>query len=96
MTKKEMEAEYKRLLGIKKIQSGYNKAGSKMTITLSWPFKTSDGTKAYTVVTTNGPRRWICSVCKWYHTLLLAQIDSTEFKKILLAFETTNELERIT
>ena len=53
MTKKEMEAEYKRLLGIKNtiwLQQGLVEDDH----TFLGPITTADGTKAYTVVTTNG------------------------------------------
>ena len=77
MTKKEMEAEYKRLLGVKKII--WLKQGLvEDNHTFLGPVTTADGTKAYTVVTTNGH---IDEFARFVNdsTILLAQIDSTEF-----------------
>jgi len=90
MTKKEMEAEYKRLLGIKNtiwLQQGLVEDDH----TFLGPIKTSDGTKAYTVVTTNGH---VDEFVRFVNdsTLLLAQIDSTEFKDPI-AFENHKRIE---
>lgn len=77
MSKQEMEAEYQRLLGIKKtiwlkeglVEDEHTFLGAKII---------SDGKKAYTVLTTNGH---IDEFARFVNdsTILLAQIDSTEF-----------------
>ncbi|AFU69646.1 peptidyl-arginine deiminase, Porphyromonas-type [Psychroflexus torquis ATCC 700755] len=90
MTKKEMEAEYKRLLGIKKtiwLKQGLVEDDH----TFLGPVETLDGTKAYTVVTTNGH---IDEFARFVNesTILLAQIDSTEFNDPI-AFENHKRIE---
>ena len=90
MTKKEMEAEYKRLLGIKKT-IWLKKGLVEDNHTFLGPIATSDGTKAYTVVTTNGH---IDEFARFVNdsTILLAQIDSTEFDDPI-AFENHKRIE---
>lgn len=76
MGKEEMEAEYKRLMGVKKII--WLKQGLvEDDHTFLGPVTTSDGSKAYTVVTTNGH---IDEFARFVNdsTILLAQIDSSE------------------
>jgi len=90
MSKKEMEAEYARLLGVKKtiwLKQGLVEDNH----TFLGPVATRDGTKAYTVVTTNGH---IDEFARFVNdsTLLLAQIDSTEFDDPI-AFENHNRIE---
>ncbi len=90
MTKKEMEAEYERLLGIKRtiwLKQGLVEDNH----TFLGPVTTSDGTKAYTVVTTNGH---IDEFARFVNdsTILLAKIDSTEFDDPI-AFENHNRIE---
>jgi agmatine deiminase len=90
MTKKEMEAEYERLLGIKRtiwLKQGLVEDNH----TFLGPVTTSDGTKAYTVVTTNGH---IDEFARFVNdsTILLAQIDSTEFDDPI-AFENHKRIE---
>ncbi|PKG43888.1 agmatine deiminase family protein [Psychroflexus sp. MES1-P1E] len=90
MTKKEMEAEYERLLGIKKtiwLKQGLVEDNH----TFLGPIETLDGTKAYTVVTTNGH---IDEFARFVNesTILLAQIDSTEFDDPI-AFENHKRME---
>ena len=79
MTRKEMEAEYKRLMGVKKI-IWLKKGVVEDDHTFLGPITTSDGTKAYTVVTTNGH---IDEFARFVNdsTILLAQVDSKEFRK---------------
>jgi agmatine deiminase len=77
MSKQEMEAEYKRMLGIKKniwLKQGLVEDNH----TFLGPITTSNGEKAYTVLTTNGH---IDEFARFVNdsTILLAQIDSTEF-----------------
>lgn len=77
MTKNAMEAEYKRLLGIKKVI--WLKQGLvEDDHTFRGPVTTADSTKAYTVVTTNGH---VDEFVRFVNdsTILMAQIDSTEF-----------------
>lgn len=77
MTKQEMEAEYKRLLGVKKII--WLKQGLvEDNHTFLGPVTTAEGTKTYTVVTTNGH---IDEFARFVNdsTILLAKVDSTEF-----------------
>jgi agmatine deiminase len=74
MTKEEMESEYKRLLGVKKII--WLKQGLvEDDHTFLGPKSSSDGTESYTVVTTNGH---IDEFARFVNdsTILLAQIDS--------------------
>jgi agmatine deiminase len=90
MTKKEMEAEYERLLGISKtiwLKQGLVEDNH----TFLGPVTTTDGTKAYTVVTTNGH---IDEFARFVNdsTILLAQIDSTEFDDPI-AFENHKRIE---
>jgi agmatine deiminase len=90
MTKKEMEAEYERLLGIKKtiwLKQGLVEDNH----TFLGPITTSDGTKAYTVVTTNGH---VDEFARFVNdsTILLAQIDSGELDDTI-AFENYNRIE---
>lgn len=90
MSKLEMEAEYKRLLGVKKVI--WLKQGLvEDDHTFLGPKITSDGTKAYTVVTTNGH---IDEFARFVNdsTILLAQIDSTEFNDPI-AFENHKRIE---
>ena len=84
MSKLEMETEYKRLLGTKKVI--WLKQGLvEDDHTFLGPITTSDGTKAYTVVTTNGH---VDEFVRFVNdsTILLAQIDSTELSDPI-AFE---------
>ncbi|SOE23755.1 agmatine deiminase [Spirosomataceae bacterium TFI 002] len=76
MSKKEMEAEYMRLLGVSKV-IWLKKGLVEDNHTFLGPINTADGTKAYTVVTTNGH---IDEFARFVNdsTILLAQIDSTE------------------
>jgi agmatine deiminase len=90
MTKKEMEAEYERLLGVKKtiwLKQGLVEDDH----TFLGPLTTSDGTKAYTVVTTNGH---IDEFARFVNdsTILFAAIDSTEFGDPI-AFENHKRME---
>lgn len=74
MSKQQMEAEYKRLLGVKKVI--WLKQGLVAdNHTFLGPIKTADGTKAYTVVTTNGH---IDEFARFVNdsTILLAKVDS--------------------
>ena len=90
MHKKEMETEYKRLLGIKK--TIWLKQGLvEDKHTFLGPVVTLDGTKAYTVVTTNGH---IDEFARFVNdsTILLAQIDSIEFNDPI-AFENHKRIE---
>ncbi|WP_081980911.1 agmatine/peptidylarginine deiminase [Cellulophaga sp. Hel_I_12] len=91
MTKMEMEAEYERLLGVKKtiwLQQGLVEDDH----TFLGPITTKDGTKAYTVVTTNGH---VDEFVRFVNdsTLLLAQIDSTELDDPI-AFENHKRIEK--
>jgi agmatine deiminase len=90
MTKKDMEAEYKRLLGATKI-IWLKKGLVEDNHTFLGPITTLDGTKAYTVVTTNGH---IDEFARFVNdsTILLAQIDSTEFNDPI-AFENHKRIE---
>lgn len=90
MTKTEMEDEYKRLLGIEKtiwLKQGLVEDDH----TFLGPITTSDETKAYTVLTTNGH---IDEFARFVNdsTILLAQIDSTEFDDPI-AFENNKRME---
>ncbi len=90
MTKGEMELEYKRLLGIKKtiwLKQGLVEDDH----TFLGPVATADGTKAYTVVTTNGH---VDEFVRFVNdsTILLAEIDSTEFDDPI-AFENHKRIE---
>ena len=90
MTKKEMETEYERLLGIKKtiwLKQGLVEDNH----TFLGPVATLDGTKAYTVVTTNGHIDEFARFVN-HSTILLAQIDSTEFDDPI-AFENHKRIE---
>ncbi len=78
MSKDEMEAEYRRLLGVKKVI--WLKEGLlEDSHTFLGPLSTSDSTKAYTVVTTNGH---VDEFARFVNdsTILLASIDSAELK----------------
>lgn len=90
MTKKEMETEYKRLLGVKKIM-WLNQGLVEDNHTFLRPITISDGTKAYTVLTTKGH---IDEFARFVNgsTILLAQIDSTEFDDPI-AFENHKRIE---
>ncbi len=90
MTKKEMEAEYKRLLGIKKV-IWLKKGLVEDDHTFLGPITTSDGTKAYTVVTTNGH---VDEFVRFVNdsTILLAQIDKSELNDPI-AFENNKRME---
>ena len=77
MTKEAMELEYNRLLGVKKII--WLKQGLvEDNHTFLGPITTSEGTKAYTVVTTNGH---IDEFARFVNdsTILMAKVDSLEF-----------------
>jgi len=90
MTKKEMEAEYARLLGVKKtiwLKQGLVEDNH----TFLGPVKTQEGTEAYTVVTTNGHTDEFARFVN-DSTILLAQIDSTEFDDPI-AFENHQRIE---
>ena len=90
MSKQEMETEYKRLLGVKKII--WLKQGLvEDDHTFLGPITTSDETKAYTVVTTNGH---IDEFARFVNdsTILLAEIDSTELDDPI-AFENHKRME---
>lgn len=73
LSKKEMEAEYKRLLGVKNV-IWLNKGLVEDNHTFLGPITTADGSKAYTVVTTNGH---IDEFARFVNdsTILLAEID---------------------
>jgi agmatine deiminase len=90
MIKNEMEAEYERLLGVKKT-IWLNQGMVEDNHTFLGPVETQDGTKAYTVVTTNGH---IDKFARFVNdsTILLAQIDSSEFDEPI-AFENHQRLE---
>lgn len=90
MTKNEMEAEYKRLLGIKKtiwLKQGLVEDDH----TFLGPVETLEGSKAYTVVTTNGH---VDEFARFVNdsTILLAQIDSKDLDDPI-ARENHNRLE---
>tara|TARA_R110002111_G_scaffold121179_1_gene184794 strand:+ start:80 stop:1363 length:1284 start_codon:yes stop_codon:yes gene_type:complete len=90
MSKLQMEAEYKRLLGTKKVI--WLKQGLvEDDHTFLGPVTTSDGTKAYTVVTTNGH---VDEFVRFVNnsTILLAQINPTELGDPI-AFENNKRLE---
>jgi agmatine deiminase len=90
MSKLEMETEYKRLLGVKKVI--WLKQGLvEDDHTFLGQITTSDETKAYTVVTTNGH---IDEFARFVNdsTILLAQIDSTELGDPI-AFENHKRIE---
>jgi len=77
LSKSQMEAEYSRLLGVEKVI--WLKRGlQEDDHTFLGPLNTADGTKAYTVVTTNGH---IDEFARFVNdsTILLAQVDSSEF-----------------
>lgn len=90
MSKEEMEAEYKRLLGVEKII--WLKQGLvEDDHTFLGPITTADGTKAYTVLTTNGH---VDEFARFVNdsTILLAQIDSADFKDAI-AYENHKRIE---
>ena len=90
MSKLQMEAEYKRLLGTKKVI--WLKQGLvEDDHTFLGPITTADGTKAYTVVTTNGH---VDEFVRFVNdsTILLAQIDSKELDDPI-AFENNKRIE---
>jgi agmatine deiminase len=90
MSKLQMEAEYKRLLGTKKVI--WLKQGLvEDDHTFLGPISTKDGSKAYTVVTTNGH---VDEFVRFVNdsTILLAQVDSTELDD-LIAFENNKRIE---
>jgi agmatine deiminase len=85
-----MEAEYKRLLGTKKVI--WLKQGLvEDDHTFLGPITTADGTKAYTVVTTNGH---VDEFVRFVNdsTILLAQIGSKELDDPI-AFENNKRIE---
>ena len=69
MTKQEIEAEFKRLLGVKKI-IWLKKGVVEDDHTFLGPITSSDGSKAYTVITTNGHVN--------DSTILFAQVDKND------------------
>ncbi|WP_297798452.1 agmatine/peptidylarginine deiminase [uncultured Eudoraea sp.] len=78
MTKAAMEAEYQRLLGVKKViwlQHGLLEDSH----TFLGPLTTADNSKAYTVVTTNGH---VDEFARFVNdsTVLLASVDSTDMQ----------------
>lgn len=90
MSKQQMEAEYKRLLGIKKViwlKQGL--VGDNHTFL--GPIKTFDGTNAYTVATTNGH---VDEFARFVNdsTILLAKVDSADFNDPI-AFEDHKRME---
>ena len=90
MTREEMEAQYKRLMGVKKII--WLKQGVvEDDHTFQGPITTSDGTKAYTVVTTNGH---VDEFARFVNdsTILLAKVDSAEFGDSI-AYEDNKRIE---
>lgn len=90
MSKEEMESEYKRLLGVKKII--WLKQGLvEDDHTFLGPKTTYNGTLAYTAITTNGH---IDEFARFVNdsTILLAQIDSLEFDDPI-AYENHNRIE---
>lgn len=90
MTKKEMEAEYKRLLGTKKVI--WLKQGLvEDDHTFLGPITTPDGTKAYTVATTNGH---VDEFMRFVNdsTVLLAEVDPAELADPI-AFENNKRME---
>jgi agmatine deiminase len=90
MSKLEMETEYKRLLGAKKVI--WLKQGLvEDDHTFLGPITTFDEAKAYTVVTTNGH---IDEFARFVNdsTILMAQIDSTELGDPI-AFENHKRIE---
>ena len=90
MTKKEMEAEYKRLLGTKKV-IWLKKGLVEDDHTFLGPITTKDGTKAYTVVTTNGH---VDEFVRFVNdsTILLGQVDPSELDDPI-AFENNKRME---
>ncbi|WP_421895798.1 agmatine deiminase family protein [Marinoscillum sp.] len=77
LSRSQMEAEYKRLLGVEKVI--WLKRGlQEDDHTFLGPLNTAEGTKAYTVVTTNGH---IDEFARFVNdsTILLAQVDSSAF-----------------
>ena len=77
MSRSAMEAEYERLLGVKKtiwLKQGLREDDH----TFLGPLSTGEGTKAYTVVTTNGH---IDEFARFVNdsTILLAAVDSSDF-----------------
>ena len=91
MTKEQMEGEYKRLLGVKKV-IWLNRGLVEDKHTFIGPVTTVAGTKAYTVVATNGH---IDEFARFVNdsTVLLAQIDSSEFDDPI-AFENHKRMEQ--
>ena len=77
MSKSQMEEEYKRLLGVKKI-IWLKKGLHEDDHTFLGPITTSNEVKAYTVITTNGH---IDEYARFVNdsTILLAQVDSSDF-----------------
>jgi agmatine deiminase len=92
MTKEQMEAEYKRLLGVTNIV--WLKTGLREDDhTFLGPIETADGTKAYTVVTTNGH---IDEFARFVNdsTIILAKVDEEELRaKDPIAIENNKRLE---
>ncbi|MCM4152565.1 agmatine deiminase family protein [Arenibacter sp. N53] len=84
MTKEEMEKEYKRLLGVKKI-IWLKKGLVEDDHTFLGPVTTLEGQKAYTVVTTNGH---VDEFARFVNdsTILMAKVDSVELNDPI-AFE---------
>ncbi|MCK0145238.1 agmatine deiminase family protein [Arenibacter sp. F26102] len=90
MTKVDMEKEYKRLLGVKKII--WLKQGLvEDDHTFRGPITTVDGDKAYTVVTTNGH---VDEFARFVNdsTILFAKVDSVDLEDPI-AFENHKRME---
>ena len=90
MSKQELEAEYKRLLGIKKVI--WLKQGVvEDDHTFLGPITTADGSKAYTVITTNGH---VDEFARFVNdsTILYAQVNSTDLADPI-AFENNKRIE---
>tara|TARA_R100001369_G_C3322085_1_gene169131 strand:+ start:1350 stop:2600 length:1251 start_codon:yes stop_codon:yes gene_type:complete len=90
MTKADMEKEYKRLLGVKKII--WLKQGLvEDDHTFRGPITTVDGDKAYTVVTTNGH---VDEFARFVNdsTILFAKVDSVDLEDPI-AFENHKRME---
>ena len=90
MSKLELEAEYKRLLGIKKVI--WLKQGVvEDDHTFLGPITTADGSKAYTVITTNGH---VDEFARFVNdsTILYAQVNSKDLADPI-AFENNKRIE---
>jgi len=90
MSKQQMEAEYKRLLGVKKV-IWLKKGLVEDDHTFLGPVTTSEGSKAYTVVTTNGH---IDEFARFVNdsTILFAKVDSADLGDPI-AFENNKRME---